>query len=117
MNTGLIQEFQATKVIKALKQMHPKEARDPDNMPHLFYQHYCSLVGNYVTKTVLDFLNHGISPPKFNEMHVVLIPKIKNPTKITQFRLISFSNVVYRLVSKVLANRLKRLFPHNISEN
>ena len=36
MNTGLIQEFQATKVIKALKQMHPKEARDPEICPICF---------------------------------------------------------------------------------
>ena len=58
----------------------PKKAPGPNGMPHLFYEHYCSLVGNYVTNTVLDFLNHGISP-KFNETHMVLIPKIKNPHK------------------------------------
>ena len=117
MNTGLIQEFEAADVIKALKQMRLKKSSGPNNISHLFYQHYWSLVGNYVTEIVLDLLNHGISPPKFNEMHVVLIPKIKNTTKITQFRPISFSNVVSRLTSKVLANRLKRLFPHIISEN
>ena len=62
-------------------------------------------------------MNHGISPPDFNETHVVFIPKIKNPRKITQLRSISLSNVVSKLASKVLANRLKRLFPHIISEN
>jgi len=35
-----------------------------------------SLVGNFVTKTVLDLLNDGIILPKFNETHVVPIPKI-----------------------------------------
>ena len=48
---------------------------------------------------------------------MVLIPKIKNPRKITQLRPTSLSNVVSKLASKVLANRLKRLFPHIISEN
>ena len=86
-------------------------------MPPIFYQHYYFLVGNYVTKTVLDFLNHGISPLDFNETHVVLIPKIENPRKITQLRPISLSNVVSKLASKVLANRLKQLLPHIISEN
>ena len=47
----------------------------------------------------------------------MLIPKVKNPTKVTQFRPISLSNVVSRLASTVLANRLKCLFPHIISEN
>ena len=62
-------------------------------------------------------MNHGISPPDFNETHVVLIPKIENPRKITQLRPISLSNVVSKLASKVLANMLKQLFPHIISEN
>ena len=46
MNRGLIQEFQATEVVKALKQMHPKKSPSPNGMSHLFYQHYWSLVGN-----------------------------------------------------------------------
>ena len=83
MNRGLVQEFQAAEVVKALKQMHPKKSPSPNGMLPLFYQHYWSLVGNCVTQTILDFLNHGIIPPKFNETHVVLIPKIKNPTQIT----------------------------------
>ena len=47
----------------------------------------------------------------------MLNPKIKNLTKITQFSPISLSNVISRIASKVLANRLKRLFPKIISEN
>ena len=71
-----------------------------------------SLASDCVTNT-----NHGIVPPKFNKTHIVLIPKIKNPKKITQYQPISLSNVVSRLASKVLANRLKRFFPKIISEN
>ena len=77
MNKGLVQEFQAAKVVKALEQMQPKKSPSPNGMPPLFYQHYWSLVGNCVTQIALDFLNHGINSPKFNETHVVLIPKIK----------------------------------------
>ena len=56
MNNFLTQEFRADEVHKALKQMHPKKSPDPDGMPPLFYQHFWSLVGDCVTKTVLDFL-------------------------------------------------------------
>ena len=116
-NLGLIQDFEEVEVVKALKQMHPKWASKPDGMPPLFYQRHQSLVGNCVTSTILDFLNHGIIPPKFNKTQVVLISKIKNPTKITQFRPISLSNVISRIASQVLTNRLKLLFPNFISEN
>ena len=85
-------------------------------MPHLFYQHFWSLSGDYVTKVVLDCLNLSIIPPKFNETHIILIPKVKNPTKVTQYKPISLSNVISRLASKVIANRLKRFLPKIISE-
>ena len=62
MNNILTQEFKADEVHKALKQMHRKKSPGPDGMPPFFYQHFWSLVGECVTKTVLDFLNHGINP-------------------------------------------------------
>ena len=97
--------------------MHPKKSPSPNGMSHLFYQHFWSLTSECVTKTVLDFLNHGIIPPKFNETHIVLIPKVKNPTKITQYRPVSLCNVLSRLTSKVIANRPKTFLPCIISEN
>lgn len=100
-----------------MKQMHPEKASSPDGMSSFCNQHYWSLMNNCVTHAILDFLNHGIMPLKFNETHIVLISKIKNPTKITHFKLISLSNVVSRPASKVLANRLNILFPQIISEN
>ena len=59
----------------------------------------------------------GIIPPNFNETHIVLIPKTKNPTRVTQYRPISLCNVISRLTSKVIANRLKRFLPNIVSEN
>lgn len=85
MNSSLTQTFIAEEVHKALKQMHPKKSPGPDGMPPLFYQHFWSLTSECVPKTILEFFNLDIKPPKFNETHIVLIPKIKNPTKITQY--------------------------------
>ena len=39
----------------------------------------------------------------------MLIPKVENPESITQFRPISLCNVVYKVISKLLANKLKLL--------
>ena len=117
MNRFLCQPFQADKVHRALKQMHLKKSPEPDDMPPLFYQHFWSLSGKCVTKAVLDFLNLGIIPPKFNETHIILIPKIKNLTKITQYRPICLSNVISKLASKVIANRLKCFLSKIISEH
>ena len=69
-----------------------------------------------VTKTVLDFLNFGISPSHFNDTHISLVPKIKEPKTITDYRPISLCNVVYKIASKTIANRLRRFLPSIISD-
>ena len=87
-------------VEKALKQMHPLTAPGLDGMSPLFYHHFWPTVKSIVILTALDFLNHGVSPPKFYDTHIVLIPKIKNPEKVTDYRLISLCNVAYKIASK-----------------
>ena len=55
-----------------------------------------------VTKKVLDFLNFGISPPNFNDTHITLVPKIKEPKKITDYRLLVYVMWFTRLPQKLL---------------
>ena len=52
-----------------------------------------------------------------NFTHIVLIPKKNNPQRITDFRPISLSNVVTRIVSKLLANHLKMVLPNVIFDS
>ena len=73
MNEELTRDFTGVEVRAALKQMYPFKAPGPDGMPPLFYQHFWSTSGVVVTKTVLDFLNHVIVPPNFNETRIVLM--------------------------------------------
>ena len=51
-----------------------------------------------------------------NFTHIVLIPKKNDPQSIAEFRPISLSNVVSRIISKVLANRIKSILPNVISD-
>ena len=114
MNQMLLRDFQEFDVKTALKHMYPRHG--PDGMLPLFFQHFWPLIGNVVSKTVLDFLNFGIVPLNFNETHIVLNPKIKEPKKATNYRPISLCNVVYKLALKAIANRLKKILPSIISD-
>lgn len=115
-NQTLTKDFTATEVQMVLKQMYPLKALSLNGMPALFFQHFWPKFGDVVIKTVLDFLNSGIFPPNFNETHIVLIQKCKEPKKITEYRLISLCNVIYKIASKAIANRLKKVIPSIISD-
>ena len=117
MNRMLTREFNAIEVKKALDQMYPLKSPCPDGTPPLFYQYFWYVVGDSVVNCVINFLNTGVAPPNFHDTHIVLIPKVKSPTKVSEYRPISLSNVIYKVASQVLANRLKTLIPSLITEN
>ena len=117
MNEGLLADFKAEEVWYALKQMHPTKAPVPDGMSPIFFKHYWNIVGLEVVNCVLYSLNSGKMPCSLNETYICLIPKVKSPQKMTDFRPISLCNVVYKLISKVLANRLKRVLDAVIDES
>lgn len=72
-------------------------------------------MGDDIAKSVLETLNSGNMPLWLNETHIALIPKVKCPISVTEFRPISLCNVLYKVISKILANRLKKILLHIIS--
>ena len=86
-------------------------------MSATFFQKYRGIVGNNVVCMVLNVLNSNMSMVEINRTNITLVPKIKNPTKMTDFRPISLCNIVYKLISKVLTNHLKIILPQIILEN
>ena len=117
MNAELIAEFRAEEVWNALQQMHPTKSPGPDGMSPIFFKNYWDIVGVEVVNCVLNALNSGRMPCGINDTYICLIPKVKSPKKITEFRPISLCNVIYKIMSKILANRLKRILPVVIDES
>ena len=54
---------------------------------------------------------------QLNHTNICLIPKIYPPTSMSEFRPIALCNVTYKIVSKILINRLKKHLSGIISEN
>ena len=86
-------------------------------MPPLFYQHYWDTIGNDVTHSVLHFLNSACLLDNLNHTFITLIPNKNSPEYASDFRPISLCNVLYKIFSKVLANRIKKILPKMISEH
>jgi hypothetical protein len=69
-----------------------------------------------VTKVVLRVLRGEDDPATINNTFLVLIAKVARPEELGQFRPISLCNVIYKITSKVAANRLKVILPEIIAE-
>ena len=117
MNEELLAEFKVDEVAQAINQMYLTKSPGLDGMSPIFYQKYWDLVGSDVIKCVLNVLNVGVLPSGLNETYICLIPKVKNPQRITEFRLISLCNVVYKIIAKVLDNRLEKVIAVVIDES
>ena len=117
MNAELTKVFTRDKVTKALQQLHPTEAPRPDGMSAIFFHKHWDIIGLSITNMVLNVLNSNMPMTKINKTNIALIPKTNRPSKMVEFRPISLCNTTYKLISKVLANRLKPILPSIITEN
>ncbi|XP_020173489.1 uncharacterized protein [Aegilops tauschii subsp. strangulata] len=116
MNETLNAPYSQDEVKKALFQMFPTKAPGPDGFPAHFFQHHWDTCAEDVTKAVLRIVEGTESAECINDTILVLIPKVKKPTLLSQFRPISLCNVLYKIASKVIANRLKVMLPDIISD-
>ena len=112
---SLEKEFTKEEVIQVLREMEGDKAPGPDGFTMTFFQKCWS-----VEKDVMDvfeyFHQHFVFEQSMNASFLTLIPKKCNAVNIKDFRPISLVESVYKLLSKVLANRLRAVLDNLISE-
>ncbi|MCH80235.1 hypothetical protein A2U01_0001001 [Trifolium medium] len=115
-NNQLTTPFQIKEFKEALFAMHSDKAPGPDGLNPAFYKRFWSLCGVEIFNAGITWLEEGTFPEQIMATNIVLIPKKDNPESMKDFRPISLCNVLYKIISKVLANRLKPLLPQCISQ-
>lgn len=91
----------------ALFGMNPLQAPGPNGLPAIFFQKLWPAFGDSISDAVLKVLNGVADVSDWNNTLITLIPKVASPTEVKHFRPISLCNTVYKLVSKVIVNKMR----------
>ncbi|KAK9287687.1 hypothetical protein L1049_016125 [Liquidambar formosana] len=114
-NAGLCSIPDESKIREVLFRMGSLKAPGPDGMSVLFYKHYWSIIKYDIVASIRSFFLGGYMLKQINHTHVVLIPKSASASTVKNFRPISLCNVLYKIIAKILANRLQPLLHKLIS--
>lgn len=112
----LTREVTSEEVESVVMRLDADKAPGPDGFNAFFYHHCWSIIGADITKAVFHFFISG-KLRKCNFSFFSLIPKCENPQRFEDYRPISLCNVIYKIISKILANRLKEILDQLISPN
>lgn len=93
------------------------KAPGPDGFTMAFFQHCCSTVKQDVLSTIGEFQERGEFERSLNVSFIVIIPKKEGATSIGDYRPISLVGSIYKIISKVLSNRLKSVLDKTISSS
>ncbi|GJX11990.1 RNA-directed DNA polymerase, eukaryota [Tanacetum coccineum] len=88
----------------------------PDGFTFGFYRHYWSVIEHDVFDAVNYFFNSGIIPKGGNPSFITLIPKIPAANLVKDFRPICLIGSIYKIIAKILANRLVGVLDNIVHE-
>lgn len=104
-----------TEIMKILFSFASLKNPGPDGLPPLFYKSFWKTTRKALILAVQHFFRFGFLLKSLNHTFIALIPKSTKASQVDQFRPISLCNVTYKIISKIIANRLKPLLPSFIS--
>eukprot|EP00253_Pinus_taeda_P017362 PITA_17362 len=117
MNRSLEAEINKEEVKKALFDMDPDKAPGPDGFSARFLQVCWPIIEKDLFKMIQKSQNSQKIGGSTNSAFLALIPKEKGANNFSRFRPISLCNIGYKLITKIIVNRLKPILPRIIPEN
>lgn len=80
-----------------------------------FCIHFFELLGGSLTEAVEDSRHSGHILDSLNRTYITLVPNIDKPSGFSDYHPISLCNALYKLITKVIADRMKLVLRKVIS--
>jgi len=116
-NAMLTRLVSGEEIKKVLFSMPNDKSPGPDGYTSEFFKSTCDIIGTEFTIAIQSFFVKGFLPKGINSTILALIPKKQEAKEMKDYRPISCCNVIYKVISKIIANRLKLLLPNFIASN
>ncbi|KAL4278205.1 hypothetical protein GQ457_03G006070 [Hibiscus cannabinus] len=113
---SLESEFYETEVWEVIRDFDGNRAPGPDGFNMNFFKRYWDLLKEDIMKFFSDVYLHRNWDANLNHSFLTLIPKKRNPSSLEDYRPISLVNGVYKILAKVLGNRLRKYMDCLISK-
>lgn len=113
----LTRPFTEDEVWKNLRSLGHNKSPCPDGFTVEFFKKSWNTLKPSIMSVFHDFFVNGVINRNVNETCIALIPKKAKSLRISEYRPISLTTVLYHLMAKSLAERLKCTLPFSIAEN
>jgi hypothetical protein len=115
-NRLLMSKITEKELLEFLDNFQKDKSPGPDGWTIEFFLGCYEIIGTDLLKMVEDTRISSRIPPSLNATFIALIPKTDTPETLDEFRPISLCNCAYKIVSKIIARRFKKILSKNISE-
>lgn len=105
--TMIEREVSKSDIFNVVNHMGAFKAPGPDGLQAAFFQSQWQVVGDSLCSLVLEIFRNHEKVRDINQTLITLIPKVDNVSNIRDFRPISLCNVAYKVITKILAHRLR----------
>ncbi|KAL0282464.1 UNVERIFIED_CONTAM: putative mitochondrial protein [Sesamum radiatum] len=111
----LVQSVTREEIKDAFFDIAEDKAPGPDGYSSGFYKAAWPVIGEEMIKAIMEFFTTGRLLKQVNTTILALIPKVRAPSTVSDFRPISCCNVLYKVITKIIVQRLRLVLDKLIS--
>ncbi|XP_058733800.1 uncharacterized protein LOC131605468 [Vicia villosa] len=109
--------FSEEEVKEAVWSCDGNKSSGPDGFTLEFFKKFWEVIKEDILTFVQDFFERAKLIKACTSSFITLVPKVNNPQSLNEYRPICLVGYLYKILAKLLANRLKRVIGKLVSNN